>query len=354
MTAKQLLTALRAVSCAVRTTTTIPVLRGVKINVDGATTTDLACFASHPLPYTGPEVVVDHAELVRFLATVDARAEILSQREDGHWLVQVDGVEARFPTLAGDFPDTPTFEPGMRVEVESVEDIAGVLVAASRDEARPVLTGLCLRAEHTADELPRALTLSATDSYRIYVAVVGELPAGPEESVLLPHSYLARLPKAGTTSFTFAGYVAGFPWARVTRGAVTLTLRAIDRKFPDHRLMTPGERAGTIDLGADGAKNLAKIAKVAGTRSNAPLRISINGTVDLAIGDDTRGTSYRMSDVGSVTPPRLVGEFGYNPGFLLESVKFAGPRLDVISPLRPVVMRDGNRTALCMPIRLNV
>ncbi len=138
---------------------------------------------------------------------------------------------------ADDFPGVQepsgtaiTAEPGAFAEA-----VAQVARAASRDEARPVLTGVLL-------EISReGVVLVATDSYRLAVRDLvatadGEAKAIVPERALTEAGRAAVDQKAEVEAFTNASQIA----FRV--GSLTLTSRLIEGEFPNYRQLLPGDR----------------------------------------------------------------------------------------------------------------
>src|SRR6188472_4325881 len=104
-------------------------------------------------------------DVVRALAAADVSLELRPAEQD----VEIVGGTATFHirTLRSeDFPPFPEPEPDGRVEVPGpafVETVLKVARSASRDETRPVLTGILVSATGTE------LRMVATDSYRLSV-----------------------------------------------------------------------------------------------------------------------------------------------------------------------------------------
>src|SRR5439155_7055172 len=134
-----------------------------------------------------------------------------------------------------DFPvlQEPT---GIRVKVgasELAEAVGQVSKAASRDEARPILTGILLEVSR------EGLTLVATDSYRLGMR---ELPATAEgeAKALVPERALSEVGRAaagdekGEAELFVDQSQVGF---RV--GGLMLTSRLIEGEFPNYRQLLP-------------------------------------------------------------------------------------------------------------------
>ena len=255
-----------------------------------------------------------------------------------------------------DFPPFPEPEGDERVEVPGaafVATVAKVARSASRDETRPVLTGILVSA--SGDEL----RMVATDSYRLSVKET-KLDAP------LQGAFEANVPARALQELARIVGAAGEPALSVAvrtnqvifqAAGVVLSSRLIDGQFPNHRQLVPDAFEHELQLGGteitDVVRRIALLAQ-----KNAPLR--------LAFTEGEVTVSARTPDVGEARetlPVPFRGEpleIGFNPEFLrdgLEAVESGDVLLKLISPLRPGLIEaaDGSGFVyLLMPIRLNV
>jgi DNA polymerase-3 subunit beta len=240
------------------------------------------------------------------------------------------------------------------VPAQAFADTVGkVARSASRDETRPVLTGILVSASG------QELRMVATDSYRLSVMETTlEAP--------LPGSFEANVPARALQELArIAQHVAaeelavsvGSNQAVFELDGVVLSSRLIDGQFPNYRQLLPEAvehelRISSAEL-ADVVRRVSLLAQ-----KNAPLRLSF------AEGELT--VSAQTPDVGEaseVLPIPFKGEpfeIGFNPEFLrdgVESVDTGDLLVKLISPLRPGLIEsadDGGFVYLIMPIRLNV
>jgi DNA polymerase III subunit beta len=254
-----------------------------------------------------------------------------------------------------DFPPLPEPEED-RLDVPGpalVETVMKVARAASRDETRPVLTGILVSAGE------QELRMAATDSYRLAVkdtkleaplarAFEANVPARALQELtrIVQHSSADRIAvslRANQVVFEAAG--------------VVLSSRLIDGQFPNVRQLLPEGYEHELTLnGSEIADVVRRISLLA--QKNAPLRLSF------AEGELT--VSARTPDVGEAretVPVPFQGEpfeIGFNPEFLrdgLEALESADVVLKLISPLRPGLIEAADGSGfqyLLMPIRLNV
>jgi DNA polymerase-3 subunit beta len=255
-----------------------------------------------------------------------------------------------------DFPPFPDSEGDAVVTVPAqafVETIGKVARSASRDETRPILTGILVSASG------QELRMVATDSYRLSVK---ETPL----DAALDGAFEANVPARALQELARLAQQAGTDTLRAARranqivfdvGGMVLTSRLIEGQFPNYRQLLPETyehelRIATGEL-ADVVRRISLLAQ-----KNAPLRLSF--------GEGELRVSAQTPDVGEAmeTLPVPFGgepfEIGFNPEFLrdgLESVDADDLLLKLISPLRPGLIEAGDGSGflyLIMPIRLNV
>jgi DNA polymerase-3 subunit beta len=257
---------------------------------------------------------------------------------------------------AEDFPTLPTPSPETRVELPAdafVGTVSRVARSASRDETRPVLTGILMSASGTE------LRMVATDSYRLSVkettldsALEGSLEANVPARALQELVRIAQQNAGESVAVSLGQNQVIFEL-----GDVVLSSRLIDGQFPNYRQLLPESvehelRLASVEL-TDVVRRVSLLAQ-----KNAPLRLSFS--------EGTLTVSAQTPDVGEASeaiPVAFHGEpfeIGFNPEFLrdgLESIETDELVLKLISPLRPGLIESpdtGDFVYLIMPIRLNV
>ena len=146
-----------------------------------------------------------------------------------------------------DFPRLPEIEPESSFTVEReafLTTIARVSRSASRDESRPVLTGVLVRFEDGK------LVMAATDSYRLSVKET-PLSGGPgrELEAIVPARALQELGRIGQASEAETLEV-GVQENQVVFGVdgVWLTARRIDGQFPNYKQLLPEQFEAEVPL----------------------------------------------------------------------------------------------------------
>jgi DNA polymerase III subunit beta len=269
--------------------------------------------------------------------------------------VSAGGATFHIRTLrAEDFPPFPEPPSENRVGLPAqafVQTIARVERSASRDETRPILTGVLVGVSGTE------LRMVATDSYRLSVKVTElELPIDPGFEANVPARALAELERlAGDEDEVSVALRENQVVFQV--GGSVLSSRLIDGQFPNYNQLLPDTFEHELRISTEELRAVVgRISLMA--QKNAPLRLRF------AEGELT--VSAQTPDVGEASqtiPVPFAGEpfeIGFNPEFLkdgLESVASEDVILKLISPLRPGLLEAGDDTGflyLIMPIRLNV
>ncbi|HEX5309449.1 MAG TPA: DNA polymerase III subunit beta [Solirubrobacteraceae bacterium] len=254
-----------------------------------------------------------------------------------------------------DFPALPQADAANTVTLPSkafVETALQVARSASKDETRPVLTGVLISAGG------QELTMVATDSYRLSVKhtqIETQLDSPLEANV--PARALQELARIAQ-SLEQAELAVSLGQSQIVFevGEVVLSSRLIEGQFPNYRQLLP--ESVEHELRLDSAEIVEVVRRVSLlAQKNAPLRLSF------AEGELT--VSAQTPDVGEASeslPVPFSGEaleIGFNPEFLrdgLESVEAEQLVLKLISPLRPGLIESpdgGGFVYLIMPIRLN-
>jgi DNA polymerase-3 subunit beta len=295
------------------------------------------------------------ADVARSLA--DPKVEIESREAEQDVEIRSGSSSFHLRTLpADDFPALPSpgEEPGLKIPAPALEaSINLVARAASRDDMRPVLTGVFVNAAG------KEMTMVATDSYRLAVKRTElETELGGEIEANIPARALKELGRILSTE----GVEEATIWLQTNQavfaaGSITLTTRLIDGQFPNFRQLLPESYEHDVRLPRTDFLEVARRVSQLAQR-NAPLRLSFEPG-ELTVAAET-------PDVGDATetmPAAFEGEplqIGFNPEFLkegIESVDGDEILLRLISPLRPGLLQpvEGEDFRyLVMPIRLNV
>ena len=355
----ELTRALGIVSRGVSTRTTVQILAGILLQASGekldlaATDMELSLRTSLEAQIEAEGSVVVPGRLLLELARLLPGEEVSIEHKLEEAAVEVRSGSAtyRLHTYnAEDFPRLPDAAAADRHEVDRemlLETVARVSRSASRDESRPVLTGVLMRFEHGK------LVMAATDSYRLSVKETATEGSVPELEAIVPARALGELVRIAQAG---EGIELGVHENQVvfSTGDALLTTRRIDGQFPNYRQLVPDAFDHELTLPRDELLDVVRRVAVMAQR-NSPLRLRF------AEGELT--VSAQTQDVGEAReslPVSFAGEsleIGFNAEFLRDGVESVGGeqlRLKLISPLRPAVLQgeDDDFLYLIMPIRL--
>ena len=353
----ELVAKLGIVSRAVSTRGPVQVLSGILLTAERGTSTLAATDMEVSLRTTleaeveGEGAVVipgkPLVELARLLPESDVTVEY--RPEEGTVQIVSGAYSSRLHVFnAEDFPRLPAVDAQLNaIDREALlETVDRVARSASRDESRPVLTGILVRFG------AGNLVMAATDSYRLAVKETSFDGAMPELEAISPARALTELSRlAGGDTIDLGVHENHVVFGT---GDAWLTTRRIDGQFPNYRQLLPESFEVELTLPKAELADVVRRASVLALR-NSPLRLR------LAEGELT--VSAQTQDVGETQetiPTSYSGEefvIGFNAEFLrdgVESIAGDDVRLKLINPLRPAILEDAaaDFTYLIMPIRL--
>jgi DNA polymerase-3 subunit beta len=253
-----------------------------------------------------------------------------------------------------DFPRFPELDSATKVSVDT-----GVLTAAtthvtkavSRDETRPILTGVLASVDETS------LKMVATDSYRLAVkeTMLAE-PSTATAEVVIPGRALGEVTRlaAGTESVEMS---VGENQVGFSFGETLFITRRIEGTFPNYAQLLPKEKETSVKVPREeflqAVKRVALLAQ-----HNSPMRIAVSQE------DQTLSLSANTQDVGDASEDLMATveggdiEIAFNHAFLADGLAVAQGEeiiLEATSPLKPGVLtapEDEGFLYLLMPVRL--
>src|SRR5262249_39157262 len=168
---------------------------------------------------------------------------------------------------AEDFPRLPDVADAALHAVEKealLHTISRVGRAASRDESRPVLTGILVRFEGAK------LVMVATDSYRLSVKETALTEQVPELEAIIPARALTELTRVAAAGERVE---LGMQENQVLFAVdgVTLTTRRIDGQFPNYKQLIPEQFEHAVTLPRDEVLDVVKGPSLRARRTG-PLR----------------------------------------------------------------------------------
>ncbi len=249
--------------------------------------------------------------------------------------------------------DFPSLEPpvGTRVVVHAprfAEAAAQVGRAASRDEARPVLTGVL------AEVSREGVTLVATDSYRLAVRELVATAAG-EGKAIVPERAMSEAGRAaGGLEKGEIELVLNDSQVLFRIGRLALTSRLIEGEFPNYRQLLPEAYESRLTVSRqqllDAVRRVGLLA-----RATSPIRLEFN-----ALGVKLSSSSPDLGQAVEAVEATYEGEdvtAAFNATYLADGLAAATGeivRLEVRDGLKPGIVRGeaDDFTYLVMPVRL--
>jgi len=271
--------------------------------------------------------------------------------------LEVDSGESRFNVsvfMEEDFPKIPEAHQESTCEIKSEDFIKAareVVKAASKDESKPVLTGVLVEIEE------KMMRMVATDSYRLAVYETA-IEGGPAETIkiITPARSLRELIRvisnkdAGSVVLTMTENQAIFK-----SGGIDLISRLIEGDFPNYKQIIPEGYEKLIKINKAHAIGMIKRAAIM-AQNNSPIKITATKKQVVA--------SANTQDVGEAVEKMEADYSGdeikiaFNPDYLLDgitSVDSDDVAMEITDPLKPIMIKPVSESGfqyLIMPVRL--
>lgn len=359
-----LLDALQAAARALSTRSTLPSLGGILVEAtDGgviarATDMELGISVRVDAKVEGEGALLLPGRLLTDVtrALPPGRVHLASRSEQRDVELTAGTAQIHLRVLpSDDFPRLPGFE-GDAITMPAAalaETVERVARAASRDEVRPILTGIMVSVEGSK------LTMVATDSYRLSVkhTELEQAPSQPFEANV-PARALRELARVVSQTGVETVDIA-LPGNQIVfrAGPFVLSSRLIEGQFPSYRQLLPDSFDYEVRLPRGDLLDVVRRVRHLAQR-NAPLRLGF-ASGELTVSAETP----EIGDASEAVPCSFEGEdllIAFNPQFFFEGVESIESEelvLRLTSPLRPGLLQqagDENFSYLVMPIRLNV
>jgi DNA polymerase-3 subunit beta len=349
--------ALQTVQRGVSTRPGIPALTGVLLEAaeEGTltlTTTDLEVSARLAIEVQvhEPGIALVPARLLADTVKSLAEAPVDLETDQSQAHLRCAAYEGALRLLpADDFPALQ--EPGgTGISVDPgafAEAVGQVGRAASRDEARPVLTGVLLEVSR------EGVVLVATDSYRLAVRDLVATADG-EVRAIVPERALSEAGRAAVDQKAEIEALTDGSQISFRIGSLTLTSRLIEGEFPNYRQLLPETYDSRLTISR---QQLLEAVRRVGllARDTSPVRMELN-----ALGVKLSSSSPDLGQAVETVEARYEGEdvtAAFNPQYLIDGLTAAtgeSVRIDIRDGLKPGVVRgEGDElTYLVMPVRL--
>lgn len=368
---EQLVSAVQSAARAVSQRATQPAFSGILMSAgtrDGSTPAISVSGTDHQSVSVTASVAGTVDEPGAVLIPSRYLQDIVKNLEAGSVLIESTGSEAaitsgkshfKLRTLpAEDYPKLATpgeieGRRGSEISAGQLEEaINQVVLSASTDEARPILTGVLLT------EVGGRLRLVSTDSYRLSIR---DLDAGEglvsEGGCLIPARALLEVGRtiksesARTVEVSLGEREAGF-----VAGSVSILARLIEGEFPDYEKLIPAKFERKLTLSkAEFSDTLRRVATLA--QQNTPVRITCSGS--------GVSVSVREQDVGEadeeISEAKFEGDdltIAFNPGYLREAIGACSGEtvvIEIVDELKAALLQGADSADfkhLLMPVRL--
>lgn len=357
--------ALQVVSRAISNRTTLPILNNILIET---TSEGLALSATNL--EIGIRKVVPAEVAMEGSTTAPARllTDFVGTLPDQDLELSLDGATqslslrcARFDTHikcieAEEFPPGPRPDEGDRLEVpldELIKAVEQTQMAASTDEARPVLTGVLVQIQGGN------LTLAATDGHRLAVRKLPAQGAGDLDAALIvPARALAELSRVLKGEPGRVEIIVSKARNQIffRAGNSELTSRLIDGKYPNYAQVIPNKSSTTVKVATAELTQTVRAVSLFARDSANVIRVKAQqGAVVLS------ATTNEVGDSRAEMPADVDGseiQIAFNARYVLDALGVIGEdevELLFDGPLSPGLLRPPGKEHylyVIMPVRV--
>jgi len=174
-------------------------------------------------------------------------------------------------TLADDYPVMPSIQEGVSWKVPAgtlKQALHQVVVAASNDDARPILTGVNFHTEKGQ------LFVASTDSYRLAEKKV--MPLKEEINLLVPASSIQDLLRILGDGDEEVVVTHDEQQILFQLPDVELVTRLIDGKYPDYKKLIPAKFATSATLSRSDLTNITKVSSLFARESAGSVTLDVD------------------------------------------------------------------------------
>jgi DNA polymerase-3 subunit beta len=241
----------------------------------------------------------------------------------------------------------------VRVEAAAfAEALRQVVPGASRDDARPILTGVLLTAS------AGGLRLVATDSYRLALRDLQGVSMLEEgQKVLVAAKGLGEVQRLLSGETGDIDVVLGEREVVFRVGGTEVTTRLIEGDFPNYQQLIPSGYPNRLTVSRDALQAAVNRVRLVGqSKDTAPIRLGMTaeGLELSAIAQDV-GEAHESVEAKYEGTDLTVA---FNSQFLLDGIDAAASDevvIESIDPLKPAVMKatdSADFLYLLMPVRI--
>lgn len=249
-----------------------------------------------------------------------------------------------------EFPIMPTISEGHSLNIPTSQLKAAlnqVVFAASRDEARPTLTGVYI---HTNDA---KLTFAATDSYRLAEKSL-EIKKAENSNLLVPASAMQDVLRVLTESEDEVEMIYNDQQVMFRIGDIELVARLIEGTYPNYQQLIPQKFETSAKLARSELINITKVSSLFARESA--------GSITIKVGEDEVSIRAVASQLGeniakAKASIKGAGEITLNSRYLLDALNTMNGENVVFSfngKLEPAMLKNPDQNDylhIIMPLK---
>ncbi len=356
VTQENLAKALGTVARVANTRNTLPILANVLVQTVenrlsiSATNLDIAITHRIGSKIEKTGAITVPARLMQDFVSSLPEGVLKLELEDNKLHITTDQYQSTINGLvADDFPVMPAISGGTTWKTPAADlkkALSQVVLAASADDARPVLTGVYFHS------VGGEVVGVATDSYRLAEHKLGKNKSNI--NFLVPGSAAQDLLRIISDADKDVTVTHDDQQVQFQVGDVTLVARLIEGNYPDYRKLIPGKFATTAKLSRADFSNIAKVSALFARESAGSItikvenkKVSINAIAS-QLGENTAAADAEVKGSGEVT---------LNSRYLIDALNvFSGESVEFCfnGKLEPCILRssdDPKYLHLIMPLR---
>ena len=358
--------ALQAVSRAISARTTLPILNNILVTAGeqglALTATNLEIGIRKVVPAEVSEegsTTVPARLITDFVGSLpdkelglelDTSTQTLSLR-CGRFDTHIKCIEAE------EFPPSPRPEEGDRIQValdDMLKAVEQTQMAASTDEARPVLTGVLFQVKG------KEITLAATDGHRLAVRKLIALQADEiDASLIVPARALAELGRAlrgeGSELEIIVAKARNQVFFRC--GSAEVNSRLIDGNYPNYSQVIPTKSSTVVSAPTGELVQVVRAVSLFAKDSANVIRIKAGGDGGMVLSATTNEVGDSQADVDASVEGGDI-QIAFNARYVLDALGVVGDdrvEMQFNGPLSPGLIKapeNDEYLYVIMPVRV--
>lgn len=291
-----------------------------------------------PVPGDDFSTTVNARMLADAVNAMDAAFVELKLNERAKLAVEGGRAAIELPTIpASEFPPFAVMPAGDPVDPATFLDAAArVMMAASTEEARPVLQGV----------YSDGATMAATDGFRLHVIPFAMGKAN------IPARSMAEAVKLFAKSNYLKVAIAPGQWF-VSDGDTTLISQLIEGNFPDWKAIVPKEHKATVEVQVQPLLSALKRVQIIQPANNVIKLAFADNAITITGQSEETGTAEDTVEAVITGAPPVIA---VNVRFFIQSldaVRVNPARIHVNAANTPLMIEDGSGwQAVVMPMHL--